>query len=138
MPKEARNKKQEIDTKDAETSSLDHVLQLITSKTEEIRNSIDGKLTEEIRKLNKQLEDQKNDILSIRDVIIKNLQEENDALRHRIENLEDEVAFIESDIVTPKDEHIASYRNSFSDHQYMRLKEYQTKLYLTMDYQWPS
>ena len=56
---ETRNKKQETETKDAETetvsSSLDHVIQLITSKTEEIQNSIDGKLTEEIRKLNKQL-----------------------------------------------------------------------------------
>ena len=67
MPKETRNKKQEIETKDAETetvsSSLDYVIQLITSKTEEIQNSIDGKLAEEIRKLNKQLEDQKRHII---------------------------------------------------------------------------
>ena len=56
MPKETRNKKHEIESKGAETetvsSSLDHVIQLITSKTEEIQNSIAGKLTEEIRKLN--------------------------------------------------------------------------------------
>ena len=47
------------------------------------------------------------------------MQEENAALRQRIETLGDKVAFIESDIVTLKGEHIASPRNSFSNDQYM-------------------
>ena len=59
MPNETRNKQQEVETKDTEiytvASSLGYVIQLTTSKTEEIQNNTDGKLTAEIRKLKSSL-----------------------------------------------------------------------------------
>ena len=90
------------------TRSLASVYQLITEKTNGIQKSIVERIYDAIEDLNKTPEAQNEDILSIRDVIIKNLKEENEKLRIKVVNLEDKVERIEKDF-------IATTRNSFSN-----------------------
>ena len=64
--------------------SLDIISKLITDSTTTLQGSLTTEislLTEEIKKVNDTLLKQQQDILSIRDVIIKNLQEENVAIK---------------------------------------------------------
>ena len=74
----------------------------------------------EIQKLNATIESQKDDILSIRDVIIKKLQEDNNKLQDRVSVLEDKVGCLTNEVSLLKVESIATTRNSFSNDQYMR------------------
>ena len=84
--------------KDKQEHMIDSLYKLITEKSDAIQNSIDQ---------------QNSDILSIRDVVIKNLQDENAALKSRIASLEERVENMES-------ESIKTGKNSYQNDQYLR------------------
>ena len=75
-------------------------------------------LTAELRKVNESLSSQQQDILSIRDVIIKQLQDENVALK--VANLETRIVEQKSRSIKLSQDLVISSKNTFSNDQYMR------------------
>ena len=78
---------------DSQSPSLDNISQLIKNSTSSLQESFSAQLSEltnEIKKVNEILKNQQQDILSIRDVVIKKLQEENTLIKKRVSKLVDE------------------------------------------------
>ena len=72
---------------DSQSPSLDNISQLIKNSTSSLQESFSAQLSEltnEIKKVNEILKNQQQDILSIRDVVIKKLQEENTLIKESV------------------------------------------------------
>ena len=81
-------------TNTSEPANLEIISLLINDSTKKLEESLSTKLaqlTEEVRKVNDTLVNQQQDILAIRDVIIKNLQAENSFIKDRLAKLEENV-----------------------------------------------
>ena len=75
---------------DIQPPSLDIISKLIINSTSALQESFSANfsiLTDEIKKVNETLASQQQDILSIRDVVIKKLQEENSLIKERVTEL---------------------------------------------------
>ena len=65
---------------------------------EDALEKMEGNILEEISTLNVEVKSMKDEFLSMRDVIIKCLQDENELLCSRYSKLEDKVVYLESSV----------------------------------------
>ena len=99
------------------------MVQQMDKKSDTLQESFDRQLallTVELRKVNESLLTQQQDILSIRDVIIKQLQDENAALKDKVSKMEARIEEHEGRSSKLTEDVLMNTKHIFANDQYMR------------------